>query len=66
MIRLLKDFFYPPIPTPLEVALGDLEHHQRRLISVKQRAQEAAATVIYHERSIQELQRLVRNVEEAA
>ena len=66
MIRLLKDFFHPPIPTPLEVALGDLEHHQRRLISAKQRAQEAAATVIYHERSIQELQRLVRNVEEAA
>ena len=66
MIRLLKDFFYPPIPTPLEIAQDSLEHHQRRLISAKQRAQEAAATVIYHERSIHELQRLVRNVEETA
>lgn len=66
MIRLLKDFFYPPIPTPLEVALGDLERHQRELVTAKQRAQEAAATVIYHERSIHELQRLVRNVGEAA
>lgn len=65
MIRLLKDFFYPPIPSPIEVALSDLEHHQRRLISAKQDAQAAAATVIYHERSIQELQRLVRNAEEA-
>ena len=33
MIRLLKDFFYPPIPTPLEVALGDLERHQRELVT---------------------------------
>lgn len=65
MIRLLKDFFYPPIPTPLEIAQDSLEHHQRRLISAKQDAQAAAATVIYHERSIQELQRLVRNAEEA-
>ena len=64
MIRLLKNFFCPPIPTPLEVALGDLERHQRGLVTAKQRAQEAAATVIYHERSIHELQRLVRNVEE--
>lgn len=66
MIRLLKDFFYPPIPTPLEVALGDLERHQRELVTAKQRAQEAAAIVIYHERSIHELQHLVCNVWEAA
>lgn len=66
MIRLLKDFFYPPIPTPLEIAQDSLAHHQRELVAAKQRAQEAAATVIYHERSIHELQRLVRNVEETA
>ena len=64
MIRLLKDFFYPPIPTPLEVAQDSLERHQRKLISAKEDVAAAVATMLYHERAIQELQRLVRSVEE--
>lgn len=61
MISLIKKMFR--LPTPKEYAQRKLAEHERELIEARRIAHSAAANVLYHERVVNELRRIVEATE---